>query len=115
MVAVKLCSMSALQRGRALVSAEMWVREADPFLYDIASTGPRFGKRGDDTGLCAVHDETGASTGPRFGKRGDPPPGHGARGAPDALQRGRALVSAEMWMERPPSRAPLGFNGAALW
>ena len=61
----------ALQRGRALVSAE--IRESHLLLDRgyVTSTGPRFGKRGDRATVDRDDLTPTTSTGPRFGKRGD--------------------------------------------
>ena len=66
-----LAASAALQRGRALVSAEIPWRRRHARKPQPASTGPRFGKRGDIDAAFPEH-------------------------AQPELQRGRALVSAEI-------------------
>ena len=85
----------ALQRGRALVSAEMTPSFLRRHLTAPASTGPRFGKRGDISHLADPYRGPFASTGPRFGKRGD-------SGRADACQGEAGSQS----RDRLPSRQP---------
>ena len=110
-----MATIFGLQRGRALVSAEIAHLAVGELRGALASTGPRFGKRGDGIYAASRDYRDALLQRGRALVSAEMPSATTAGPSVPWLQRGRALVSAEMPRPRWTPRKRHSFNGAALW